>query len=482
MVAFVLSALPLVAILLLLTVVPFAQSDLTHLSFELPKILLIQLSGTVTLLLSLLFTSKKPKISKNFLYLALTITGISAVVSVLGLNSTQSFWGSYYRRTGIVTLFGTISAATALNILLNSRNQEKVKKALVAVIIFSSLIASGHAIYSFLAANFTNIPQLLSDGRIVTTFGHPNFLAGFLICTAPFYLINKRLRWLLALNLLAVALTFSRGAYFALFSGAYFWWLWQKNHRQKITIGAATLLAVVVIYITGFSLRMPFFYKHLDNYQLSRITVIFDPYKWGGEPRLKIYAKAIEAICKKPLLGYGIDNQNLAFTVVNAHEELHDILKGYALDRSHNEVLDILLQGGILLLLGYFFLVIKAVGNPDASGNTLALAAKTALVILLVRGLANVNSITQYCYFWLLVSLISSGPLEKTVDIKIKWWAKGGLALITILVSFFALKQYQADIHYKGSIWSRVNGLFDQEKTLKNEAFDTFPIYEIYKK
>ena len=63
----------------------------------------------------------------------------------------------------------------------------------------------------------------------------------------------------------------------------------------------------------------------------------------------------IKAILNKPLLGYGVENLQETFvSYYDASWAIHGDVNQVP-DRAHNIVLDILMSGGILLLLAYIF-------------------------------------------------------------------------------------------------------------------------------
>jgi len=353
--------------------------------YELPKII-----GFVTIcdlsLIYFLFLLIKRKIvlaENPLIPFASIYLLINFLASAFGISWATSLYGSFFRKEGLITL----THYYFFFILLSQAKNLRIKFGhLIQSLIIGGLLASLFAL------------KQVGEGRIFGTFGEPNFLGGYLALLFPFcfYLFktskNKLLRVLSLLTATVFAvtiyLTYSRTALLSLGAVAAILLVKQSKLRLKWFLFASIIyLALLLVF------------------RISAVRGVSP-----NENRLRIYTKAFEVFTKRPLLGYGKENFGLAFS--NSLQDKDIGLKDLHIDRGHNQILDLLVEGGIIGLISYLLLVIKAFKilfmKLRKKEEPLLTATMLSLIAYLIIGQLNVFSLASNIIFWFLLGLIAS--------------------------------------------------------------------------
>lgn len=292
-------------------------------------------------------------------------------------------------------------------------------KQYAVVITISATVVSLSAISDWLSLNI--FQQLVSTyaGRVVATFGQPNFYAGFLLLTLPFsyFLLNyhrNNFRWLGFVggltSMIAILMSYSRLA--IILALLLFVLGLIKQFKIKlvffiITILSITLMLVIVIllslkYQSGLMYTEIVQPIQVKNPDLTRKSV---------ESRVYIWPQAVKVAIQKPVIGYGLENINTAFSnyfIQYKHQIFEENLNIYPvlislkdlnIDRTHNYLIDLLLFSGILGVVGWLSLVVLLLRK----GKGVVLVS---LITYLVWVQFHNQSIVQLIFFWLLVGLI----------------------------------------------------------------------------
>jgi len=361
--------------------------------------------------------------------LALIFLLTLGITSFLGLDQTSSFLGRppYYQ--GFI-----LYSFLFLFFLMVSSMPVKIEKWALALV-SSSVIVSVLAIEDFILMSVFHISFPTYAGRVVSTFGQPNFYAGFLLLTLPFsYCLiviarnkatkqspadNDKLLWMLGwgsglLSVLGILVSCSRSAILLalmlLVLGL------TDQLKNKIKIGLVVLAAVFASIIIAWTAS-----SGLVGNEISRPIKTFNPdlTRESIEKRAYIWPVAFKIAIQKPLKGYGLENIENAFADYfqkNKHplfEENLQIspvlisLKELVIDRSHNYPLDLLLFGGAaslgvwVLIVALLFWKLKQTSDGRHK-NVLVIS----LVIYLVWIQFQNQSVVHLIYFWLLAGLI----------------------------------------------------------------------------
>lgn len=384
----------------------------------------------------------KPKLSWDLIKIVSVIFIFLLFVSSLsGIDFRLSFLGGepYFQGFIIYAYLGLFSVMVA-------SSRIDLQKFALALVVSASLVSIA-AIRQWLASDIFHLPVSNYAGRVISTFGQPNFYAGFLLLTLPFsyyLLVIPRERsdrgnllgpWKIAtlivrddalrvlgwvsglLSLIGIFISFSRSAILLALLLLLLGLIDQL--RIKLQTGLVVLgIIILSIFIAlkfssgivGNEIANPFFTKNPD---LTRESV---------EKRIYIWPEAIKVGLQKPFTGYGLENIGRAFAdyfEVNKHslfEENLNIrpvlisLKELNIDRSHNYLLDLLLFSGGLGLLGWLGLVgvlwwkLKNTKYSTAVDKSVLMVALATYVIWVQF---QNQSIVHLIYFWLLVGLIN---------------------------------------------------------------------------
>ena len=212
--------------------------------------------------------------------------------------------------------------------------------------------------------------------RATAMFPDPHMLAFFLGMLIPLalglYLKNKKTSYLIifCVMFLADLLTFSRGGYLGLFSGAVvvFLMAWKKIKKQyKITVGLVFILGMLILSIPG-----PISQRFFSS---------FDFKEGSNQGRLETWRKAEEIILKHPFGGVGIGNYPLEIKATADYRE-----PIYA----HSLYLDISAETGLISLVAWLGMLVLVALNfiKKAKRDILFFCAMLSVIIFSAHALA----------------------------------------------------------------------------------------------
>ena len=231
------------------------------LGYEHTKVLFFILSIS---LIAFIWMFKKPQfkwtaISKAsgvfILVLLLTsLTGIDPKISILG---TQPYFQGLILYAYLFLFFLLVSAS-------------KIKfEHWVYVLVGSATIIGLLAIGEWIQINLLSYQLPTYAGRVVSSFGQPNFYSGFLLLTLPFFnfLLKQKQKGFLVLlgfliTILAIILSESKAAFLVL--GALFiLWLILELRNNKLIILTITLVAISLAVFSSFYFTSGLFFKQI---------------------------------------------------------------------------------------------------------------------------------------------------------------------------------------------------------------------------
>ncbi|MBI4059176.1 O-antigen ligase family protein [Candidatus Microgenomates bacterium] len=395
----------LLKISLLLTVFALPLiSPFNAFGYEKAKVIVFLFLNSFNLLLWVLALWKYPKkikIKWNNLKLAgLVFIIILFIASLSGVDLLTSLVGRepYFQGWVVYSyLFTFYLMVSSIKIPL---------KNWATVLITSATIVSLIAIKDWLLVFLLNINLATYAGRVGSTFGQPNFYAGFLLLALPFLTflkINKLAKILAALILgTGIILSGSRIAILFLPFLLYFWLVISLKINFKKAIKVLGIVITLLIIATGIYL-LP---RYLED-SFGKTKNWYDSY--SPERREYIWLESINLIKEKFVLGYGLENlatvfgKNLKPEIPNGFPThiLNDI-KNLTVNRTHNYLLDLAIFSGIGGVISY--LVILWLIFKRASQKLLLIP----LIIYLIWVQFQNQSIVHLLYFWLLVGLIDS--------------------------------------------------------------------------
>lgn len=301
---------------------PFVVFPFGPTPFEASKVLVAEIVISI-LIVRTLFGEKN--IARRLSTTHVILVAALALLTVLQLvfaSSTTAFFGNVFRLQGIVLLWYLL--AFSLVASLCKAGNTKLIATISLILLAITTIFSGQN----------------AAGRAIGTFGEPNALAATAVFLLPFIVFTRQKILQLigcALALIVILLSGSQSALIAFFLTCLFIFLPTYFGAKYVR---AFIICVVLLLL---SLFLPFLEK-------------------GGvyEQRVDIWQTAIAAGASSPAWGHGFGNITEALHEQSA--KLGNTVEYQFVDSSHNLLLDIWVQGGILglaLIVTLLFLATK---------------------------------------------------------------------------------------------------------------------------
>ncbi|MBI2052012.1 O-antigen ligase family protein [Candidatus Roizmanbacteria bacterium] len=355
----------------------------TALIYEIPRVWFISIWIEVLIVLSLIFgwPHLRKRNVDGLLIFAVILYGLIAAASVFsGVDPKKSFFGNYWRADGVVTFLHLFGLFFFLTLFWDRRWEEKLAAAIGVAAFSNAAFAIGNGIVT-------------QTYPLIGTFGHPNFLAGYLVVSLPFIFFSfekarsqdERAAWFVCalIVLLTIAVTGSVGGILGIAVLCLTVILNKENVSRFRIIASLAVLAV----IAG--------------------TVFLVVQKQTGflpEGRERIFVRGVLAFSKKPVLGWGWANFDYAFKSVDWPMKYE--FDKYV-DKAHSSVLEALVTTGILGFLAYLFIIGYALLR-FVKDKRLPFYLFAAFLLFLIHSQTNVISISEELMFWLLLGIIAA--------------------------------------------------------------------------
>lgn len=330
--------------------VPFVVNPFASQPYEIPKISWIMMFAAIYLMLASILLLKG-KINISFNKPLLVVIGFwifaFALSTLLSVSPVESFWGSFERMQGTLSmLYFLIHFLICLKLL----KHEKEQNIFLWLIMVVGSVLSIHAILQWaqIAPDFFGSVEAAS-GRGYATVGQPNLLGQWLV--APFFAslilfmnagknIKKRIIGLLffILILAGVATTLNRATFAGIIIAAGLYFIYEKQiSRSKTIVLFASLIAIglVAISLFGGNLR-------------------------SANTRMILWENTVPLIIQNPIAGSGPETFYQTFQTV-LPKEIYQYETLYNMpDRVHNETLqvahDLGVTGLVLYLINLVFI------------------------------------------------------------------------------------------------------------------------------
>lgn len=271
------------------------------------------------------------------------------------------------------------------------------------VLVVSAVVVSLLAVGDWVSINFLGELVPTYAGRVISTFGQPNFYAGFILLVLPFWNILKLpkfQRWGIGVVLiLGILVSFSRAAILMMVGLVFLWLAERLGWVGKMVI--SLLLAAVIGVILSAQFSSGLLWEEW-------IRPLSDPNPkltaYSLEKRVYIWPVVTDLIATRPFLGYGLENLAPTFFSYKPPESLRETtlfgIKDMFLDRTHNYQLDLLFFSGMLGLLSWWFLVWVLLKKTQSK------LLATSLTIYLLWVQFQNQSVVHLIYFWLVAGLV----------------------------------------------------------------------------
>lgn len=357
--------------------------------------------------------------------ISLTFITVLLINSFFGLDIFSSLLGvDPYFQGWIVYAYLFL-----LSLMVSSFKLSLIEIALVFA--FSSVFVSMLAIKQWIEFNLLQIPIPNYAGRVVSSFGQPNFFAGFLLLILPFcyFLFTEKDRrikiigWVSGLAAyIGIIISYSRTAIFfsLLMLSLVLWSIVKIKILRKFNPAIFLPVLLLILIFISIQISSGFIYKEFynplntNNPDLARQSI---------ENRLYIWPQVVKIGLQKPF-GYGLENidqayslyfQTNKYTFFETNPNYSTILvqlTGLKLNRTHNYLLDLFLFSGWLSVFCWTSLIVilyLKIQKLNIPGRNIYLVS---LITYLVWVQFQNQSIVQLVYFWLLVGIIDSSDSD----------------------------------------------------------------------
>ncbi len=321
---------------------------------------------------------------------------ISVLAAIFGIDPAQSVWGSLARATGLVTTAAFLTWFLSAPRLLPARGWRAFWWAAVIAAALESLLVIAEAA-------FPPVRGLLHETeRYGGTLGNPSYLAGYLTMSFAAALLllpaagrRGRIALLCATAAIAAAVTLtgSRSGLLGLVaSAAVAGAVLLAFGRGRVRRTAFAAIGVAVLVLVGGFLAPPEMLTRFGMPPEVQRVLNWRSY-FGDDTRLIEWRIALDAFRARPVLGWGPENFQAAFDRHYRPELLRYSFYETVSDKPHNVPLEMLVAGGVPLLLAWLalfgaavFCIIRA-RKRGVIGTGEAAAACAMLAAFLVHGL-----------------------------------------------------------------------------------------------
>jgi len=323
----------------------------------------------------------------------LLLAGVYLISTLGSVTHRVSLWGSYQRLQGTYTTLAYL--VLFFLILQNLRRPSQVHRLVTTVIVVSLPISMYGLIQHY------GLDPLPWGGdvsrRVAANMGNAIFVAAYLIMVLPLtlsrvvesfsaILADEETEWrhitlatsylfILALQLICILFSKSRGPWMGLMGGLFFFVLllalvrqWRMVMYGWITAAVMASLFLVFLNLPGTPLE-PF--KGLPY--VGRLGRVFETETGTGKVRVLIWQGAMQLISPhppieypsgqkdtlnpiRPLIGYGPEAMYMAYNRFYPPDLAHYEARNASPDRSHNETFDALVITGLIGFVVYMLL------------------------------------------------------------------------------------------------------------------------------
>lgn len=413
---------------------------------------LVEVAFFAWVFLAIFYKEYRPQ--KNYLLMAVAAwIGVVTLATIFSANPFRSFWSNFERMEGLVAYLHHFAYFLTLAHVFTKKDW---------LIFFNIFVVAGvyENFYAFLQW-LGKIPSPQGGFRVDGTIGNPAYLSAYLTFIAGFCaLLWMNAKHALAKyfyvfvgvwSLLTIYFTATRGSYVALLVGAfvgatlYLLLVKAENDSQKLFKKLA-VVGLILAVLLPVGLR---FMKDTSFVRSSPVLVRFASISFSdAATRMTIWQMGLKGVKDRSLLGWGPEGFIIVFP-----KYYQPSLYGQEpwFDRSHNIIIDWLINAGILGLVAYLailYFAVYAIWREYKKNNFSPQMAILLWVILLVYFVQNIfvfDQIATYIGFFALLAYLYGASIEdnkKELAGKISGWninSDGLLAATVLLVILIPL-------------------------------------------
>ncbi|MDP3991292.1 MAG: O-antigen ligase family protein, partial [Candidatus Colwellbacteria bacterium] len=321
------------------------------------RVYVFRLLVEISLFFWLILIARKPEFRPRFknpviLGTLLFLLGL-VVTAFLGVDPMHSFFSNIERSDGIVQFGHWVLFLLMIASVMRTPNEWRAFLWVFAGVAFAV------AVYAW----------GLHEARLAGFFNNPSYLAALMLFSIGVAGIlwvytkkeqRKLVGWILGPLILfflaTLIFTQTRGVYLGIIAGFLLFTLlsaiYLRREKQKLVFGAVGVLLLMFLSLGGV-----FAFKEsplvTGNDILNRVADVSDLANLGAaRERYLGWIIALESFKDKPVFGWGPENYDAAF---NAHYNYQAAKDESWFDSSHNQLMDVLAEGGMVGFSLYLF-------------------------------------------------------------------------------------------------------------------------------
>lgn len=339
----------------------------------------------------------------------LSLLLILSLSSIVWISPFQSFIGDREKWHTFFVYFGLIGISLLLWLLIHTE-KKRILWATLIWLFFVELLAFKE--YLFPSFSYGALWE-----RLLWSFGHPNYLAWYILILFPYLFLQRKkdnslfFRYIqysfIIFSFLALIFTQSLWAILLLFLFFGIFYCMRKSFKKKFRFLFPFLFLCLIIAISFWVLL--FFPEKLHSF-LSR---------WY------IWKSIFSLLISNPhyfIFGIGAENLPILFENFQVPELYIFENIGYSVDRAHNLLLDIWLQFWLIWIVIFWYILSIFKKNHFLHSKhlfSLKWAVSWSLLLFLLYGIFHYYSLASYLIIILGISVLSEGGYKK--DIKNFW-------------------------------------------------------------
>ncbi len=340
---------------------------------------IVEIVFSLYIILAIRDSKYRPK-SDSLLLVLLAYFIILIISSILGENAYHSFWSSYERMAGVISVLHYF-AFLIVAAFVFKKDDDWHRFFEISIIV--SVLVSCTALYQlleFLMMTKNPVDGVLTEIRISGTTGNPIFTAGYLMINIFFACwlflekkgFGRRALYFLSImiNIIVIYKSQTRGAVLALFVGliaiSIFFLFIPEKDLQELSLprtkwikkmAASFLILLIIVLGSVWAMRKTDFIKNqpiisrLSNISLSDTTASI---------RLMVWEMSLKGFLKHPIFGWGPENASIP---LNKYFNPKIFPNESWFDRSHNVFLDTLVHTGAAGFIAYMSIFLLAFRN-----------------------------------------------------------------------------------------------------------------------
>lgn len=382
------------------------------------RVYIFRLLVEISLFFWLLLIARRPEFRprlKNPIILGTLLFLLGLVMTaLLGVDPIHSFFSNIERADGIIQFGHWVLVLLMLSSVIRSSKDWRI---FLGIFIG---VAAALALYAW-SLHFLPETDRFYEGRIAGLFNNTSYLAAFMLFAVGITSLlwsqltarsnnNSTDRWrhtlfggLILFFTATLIFTGTRGSYLGFVAGLALFSLlaiiFLRQTKRKLVFAVSGLFLVTLLAIGSiFVFKESSFVK--GNVILSRIAVVSELTNIGSvRERYVNWQVAVESFRDKPVLGWGPENYDVAF---NANYSYLAAKDEPWFDSSHNQLLDVLAEGGIvgfslyLFWIGAIFYAAVKLLKRGPKGKLIGVILASTYLGFLVQGLFLFDTFPMY--------------------------------------------------------------------------------------